>query len=96
VKNDTRFVFIDGLACPDLDHCYAALEKQLSFPEYFGNNLDALDEMLADLDWIKESTVKIILLNKDALLSKEPAKKKAFLEILQSAESKKVELIFLD
>ena len=95
-ENNTRFVFIDGLACPYLEQCYSTLQTQLSLPSNFGKNLDALDEMLADLDWITESKVKIILLHEKDLFSKEPGRKGDLLEMLQSVENKRLELVFLD
>ena len=95
VENNIRYVFIDGYACKHLDKCYATLQQQLSLPDYFGKNLDALEEMLADLDWIPETKIKMILLNPDVLLSNDSAKKKDFLDILNSCENEKMELIYL-
>jgi RNAse (barnase) inhibitor barstar len=51
-ENDIRYVFIDGPACLTLADCYQSLQQQLSIPDYFGKNLDALDEVLSDLDWL--------------------------------------------
>jgi RNAse (barnase) inhibitor barstar len=93
--NNTRFVFIDGSACDHIDKCYDSLQQQLSIPEYFGKNLDALEEVLADLEWIDEAKIKIIILNESALFKNSDAKKKDFLEVLNSSENEKLEIIYL-
>lgn len=95
-ENNTRYVFIDGNTCKEINSCYKSLQQQLSLPDYFGKNLDALEEMMSDLDWIKEDKVKIIILNEAGLLENNTEKKKDFLEILNSAENKKLEIIYLD
>ena len=95
-ENNTRYVFVDGNTCKDLDSCYKSLQQQLSLPDYFGKNLDALEEVMSDLDWIKEEKVKIIILNKGQLLEKNKEKKNDFLEILNSADNEKLEIIYLD
>jgi RNAse (barnase) inhibitor barstar len=95
-ENNTRYVFVDGNTCKDLDSCYKSLQQQLSLPDYFGKNLDALEEVMSDLDWIKEEKVKIIILNKGQLLEKNKEKKNDFLEILNSADNKKLEIVYLD
>lgn len=94
-ENNTRYVFLDGNTCKQLDLCYATLQQQLSLPDYFGKNLDALDEVLADLDWIKEQKIKVIILNQDALLSNDLSKKSIFLDILNSCKNEKLEIIYL-
>ncbi|MDQ2719293.1 MAG: barstar family protein [Bacteroidota bacterium] len=95
VENNIRYVFMDGNACKHINDCYTTLQQQLSLPDYFGKNLDALEEVLADLDWIKEEKIKMIISNSDALLSGEIAKKKEFLDILNSSENVKLEIIYL-
>lgn len=83
-SSNTRYAFIDGLLCDTMEKIYATLQQQLSIPGYFGNNLDALEELLADLDWIEEEKIKLIIINKDALLSGEDAGvKEDFLHILE-------------
>lgn len=94
-ENNTRYVFIDGLACTTLASCYHTLQEQLSIPGYFGNNLDALEEVLADTDWIQEETIKIIILHEASLLCQEPAKKNVFLEILHAAGNSRIAIIYL-
>ena len=94
-ENNIRYVFVDGNACKHIENCYSTLQQQLSIPDYFGNNLDALEEVLADLDWIKEEKIKIIISNSSSLLANDPAKKKGFLDILNSCENEKMEIIYL-
>lgn len=48
---------------------YKAIASSLSFPDYFGENLDALYDCLNDLDWIAQSTIIIQFDNYDDLLS---------------------------
>ena len=57
-ENNIRYIFIDGNTCKKINSCYTTLQQQLSLPLYFGNNLDALEEVLSDLDWITEYKVK--------------------------------------
>jgi RNAse (barnase) inhibitor barstar len=93
--NNERFVFIDGNTCDTLDKCYSTLQQQLSLPDYFGNNLDALEEVLADMDWVKEEKINIIVLNKKDLLKNDLKKKDAFMDILESNDNKKIQISIL-
>ena len=95
-QNNIRYVFIDGNLCDTIEKCYTTLKQQLSLPGYFGNNLDALEEVLSDLDWINEEKIKIIILNSTELLSKNISTKNAFLDILNLSENKKLQIIYLD
>ena len=94
-ENNTRYVFIDGTVCKKIDDCYKTLQLQLSLPDYFGNNLDALEEVLSDLEWISEEKVKIIILSQPELLMNDANKKESFLDILNSCSNDKLEIIYL-
>ena len=94
-ENNTRYVFIDGTICKQIDDCYKTLQLQLSLPDYFGNNLDALEEVLSDLEWIGEEKVKIIILSQPELLINDANKKESFLDILNSCSNDKIEIIYL-
>mgnify|MGYP001548716761 FL=1 len=94
-ENNIRYVFIDGTVCKQIDGCYKTLQLQLSLPDYFGNNLDALEEVLSDLEWINEEKVRIIILNRPELLLNDANKKEFFLDILNSCSNEKIEIIYL-
>lgn len=43
---------IDAAAISDREDLFRMLSASFSFPDYFGMNWDALDECLADLEWL--------------------------------------------
>jgi RNAse (barnase) inhibitor barstar len=94
-SNDERLVFIDGNICDTLEKCYVTLVQQLSLPDYFGFNLDALEEVLSDLDWIGEEKIHVIILNVDEFLSNDLPRKEDFIDILTSSENKKIDVTIL-
>jgi RNAse (barnase) inhibitor barstar len=95
VNNNERYVFIDGNTCDTLDKCYATLQQQLSIPNYFGNNLDALEEVIADMEWIEEEMVHIIILNEKDLLKNDMASKDAFIDIIKHSDNNKISVTLL-
>jgi len=60
----------------DLDNFYSLIARRLHFPSYFGKNLDALEECLMDLDWIKEKQLVIEFREANKLLLEESDEKK--------------------
>lgn len=60
----------------------------LQFPPYFGENWDALDECLNDLDWLEGDGAALFIMNADQLLQDAPPEDGRILfEIMQAAES---------
>jgi RNAse (barnase) inhibitor barstar len=94
-SNNERFVFIDGNSCDTLDKCYNTLQQQLSIPDYFGHNLDALEEVLADVEWVAEEKIHIIILSKTDLLKNDIEKKQSFLDVINSNDNKKISITIL-
>ncbi len=57
----------------------------LQFPHYFGENWDAFDECLNDLEWLPANGYLIVIFDADRVLEKEPpSESQVFIEILQS------------
>ncbi len=66
------------------EELFSVLSEKLNFPEYFGQNWDALYDLLRDFSWISQHTV--ILAHTDIPLA-EPALQKTYLEILRDSVS---------
>jgi hypothetical protein len=63
------------------DECAAALQ----FPYYFGENWNALDECLADLEWLQAEAYVIAITNAQHVLDSEPTKElQLFFKLLES------------
>ncbi len=70
-KNTVETV-IDGNATQHIADFYTTIAKDLHFPDYFGKNLDALNDCLSDLSWLEHNQVHIVLKHYDKFLSAEP------------------------
>jgi hypothetical protein len=95
IFNEIRHVFIDGNTCDTIHKCYQTLQQQLEIPDYFGFNLDALEEVLSDLEWIPETGIRLLVLNTTALLSGETGKKAELLSIFNNNDNKRLEIVYL-
>jgi Barstar (barnase inhibitor). len=58
-----RLCYIDLYNIEDLHDFYKRIAIVLEIPDYFGNNLDALEEVIHDLEWIKEETIVLTFFN---------------------------------
>ena len=62
---------IDGKSSSDLNEFFEAIGNAFNFPDYFGHNFDALDEILNDLDWLDTSGYCLVIDNIDFFLKNE-------------------------
>lgn len=62
------------------------LYHRLHFPDYFGDNWDALEECIRDLSWLPPGTV--ILRHSDLPLTEDVANLKTYLSILRDTVQK--------
>ena len=86
IGNDYYVAAIDGKSAATKENGLSVIAKALSFPEHFGNNLDALYDSLTDLSWIEKNKVVLVINNQDHFLSNE-AEREVFLETLKDAEA---------
>ncbi|HPA55742.1 MAG TPA: barstar family protein, partial [Bacillota bacterium] len=52
--NNKITIEVNGSEVRDIKSFYEILVNNLEFPGYFGDNLDALYDMLIDLQWLKQ------------------------------------------
>jgi RNAse (barnase) inhibitor barstar len=66
-----------------LDDLYDEFAAAFQFPDYFGENWDAFDECLADLEWLPAAGYVLLISNAVEVLSEEPEKQFAtFVSVL--------------
>lgn len=84
--NPTNLFILEGKNMKTRADLFSEITKKLYFPDYFGNNWNALDDCLQDLDWIHAYSIKIIVRNFDKiLLEKNTEEKSIFLDCLKTA-----------
>lgn len=88
---------INGERCPTLVDFYKQIQIALQIPDYFGHNLDALEEVLSDLEWIEQSSILLLIKGIDAFLVNESEETKLeLLQLLQKNDHELLEIITLE
>ena len=62
---------LDGNKSNNIKNFLVEISKVFKFPDYFGFNVNALQECLNDLDWLKEDNYVLHIRNYDQFLSEE-------------------------
>ncbi len=95
-KSSTYFGFIREDQIEDIETFYDEIAKALSFPDYFGRNLDALEDMLSDLDWIPFQHIFLIFRNSNSLSLMLDNDFDAVMDILSSPMNERLEILLID
>ena len=73
IPADSRVIILDttAMSCPGefsdyTDPFYNELIEKLELPDYFGRNLNALDECMADLEWLHVDGRPMVIILRDA------------------------------
>ena len=87
VRPPTGFALkvIKGSHCKTPANLFAEFAQALEFPDYFGHNWDALEECLADLEWLPAKGYILLITDAAHVLSDDEAEYETFLEILCDA-----------
>jgi RNAse (barnase) inhibitor barstar len=76
---------IKGRQCKTPAHLFAEFAQALEFPDYFGHNWDALEECLADLEWLPANGYILLITEASHVLPDDEEEFQTFLEILRDA-----------
>lgn len=87
VKPPAGFVLrtIHGKHCGTPAGVFHEFAQALDFPEYFGHNWDALEECLADLEWLPAKGYILLITDAEAVIPHDEEEYETFLEILDDA-----------
>ena len=76
---------IKGRHCKTPENLFAEFARALEFPDYFGHNWDALEECLADLEWLPAKGYVLLITDAGCVLPDDEEEYETFLEILRDA-----------
>jgi RNAse (barnase) inhibitor barstar len=63
---------IDGTACRTMKSFLKEIARSFKFPSYYGQNMNALNDCINDLEWIDKPNYILVIKNSKDFLSKEP------------------------
>lgn len=84
---------VDGADLRDKRAALLAIAEALSFPDYFGVNLDALYDCLTDLSWLPEGEHRLTWTHAEVLRRHDPAAFAGISEVLADAVAANPRLI---
>ncbi len=76
---------IRGAKCRTTAALFGEFARALSFPDYFGHNWDALEECLADLEWLPAKGYVLLITDAEQVLRQEEEEYATLLEVLSDA-----------
>ncbi len=76
---------IQGKKCGTPSGLFGEFARALDFPDYFGHNWDALEECLADLEWLPAKGYILLITDTQAVLPEDEEEYDTLLEILDDA-----------
>jgi RNAse (barnase) inhibitor barstar len=76
---------VRGKKCRTAAGLFAELAEVLEFPDYFGHNWDALEECLADLEWLPAKGYVLLFTDAELILPDDEDDFATFVEVLNDA-----------
>jgi RNAse (barnase) inhibitor barstar len=85
---EENLFILNGLNMKTYNDLYDEFANVLKFPDYFGRNLNALDECINDLEWLNNNIIIIVVANSNFVLCEEnDAGCETIIEIFENAGS---------
>jgi RNAse (barnase) inhibitor barstar len=84
-SHDFAFFHIEGKKITRKEQLMNAAATAMSFPDHFGNNWDALEECLTDLEWVDAEGYVLYYDHIDGLLDAHPDQFETLVEILRDS-----------
>lgn len=76
---------IQGKECGTPSSLFGEFARALDFPDYFGHNWDALEECLADFEWLPANGYVLLITDAHAVLPDDEDEYETLLEVLSDA-----------
>lgn len=76
---------INGKKCATAAGVFTEFARALGFPDYFGHNWDAMEECLADLEWLPAKGYVLLITDAQAVIPGDEEEYETLLEILSDA-----------
>lgn len=76
---------INGKKCATPAGVFTEFARALEFPDYFGHNWDAMEECLADLEWLPAKGYILLITDAQAVIPDDEEEYETLLEILSDA-----------
>lgn len=76
---------VQGKKCKTPAGLFNEFARALEFPDYFGHNWDALEECLADLEWLPAKGYVVLITDAQSVIPDEDEEYETLLEVLNDA-----------
>ena len=90
LKNEDTFIaVVRGKRMKNKERLLDEFASAFQFPDYFGENWDALDDCITDFSWLKEKKYVLVIADLNLVLSEIPNKyeiRKIFIDLLKTAK----------
>jgi RNAse (barnase) inhibitor barstar len=84
-SNELFLTSIDGKDCSNKAALFNTFSAKLQFPDYFGNNWDAFNDCLTDLEWLNSNQYVLFIKNFEETLTQNQGELDIFFEIVEDA-----------
>lgn len=84
-EHNTQLFYLDGSTISNKAEFLQACAKAMNFPDYFGDNWDAFEDMLTDLEWVSENRYLVLYTQPERFAQGDADEWTTAIDILQSA-----------